>query len=111
MSAIGERIRNRRIQLGLSQEQLAERMGYKSRSAINKVEKSVNEVSQAKILGYAEALNTTTQYLLGMTSDPSPAIQKTIKDLQSEKVINAYWSADPTVRRAIDTLLGISEDN
>ena len=35
---IGERIRQMRIGLGLSQDELAKLVGYKSRSSINKIE-------------------------------------------------------------------------
>lgn len=35
---IGEKVRQRRIELGLSQEELALKMGYKSRTSINKIE-------------------------------------------------------------------------
>ena len=38
---IGERIKYRREQLGLSQDELARRLGYKSRSSINKIEMRV----------------------------------------------------------------------
>lgn len=37
---IGERIRNRRIELNMTQEELAKKAGYKSRSSINKIELS-----------------------------------------------------------------------
>ena len=36
---VGDRIRKRRIELDLSQEELAKRCGYTSRSTINKIEK------------------------------------------------------------------------
>ena len=38
LSTIGSRIRNRREELGLSQDELGKRLGYKSRSSINKIE-------------------------------------------------------------------------
>ena len=62
---IGYRIRKRREELGLSQEELANRLGYKSRSTINKIEAGVNDIVQSKIIAFAEALNTTPAYLMG----------------------------------------------
>ena len=38
MLEIYKRIRARREELGISQEELAKRMGYRSRSSINKIE-------------------------------------------------------------------------
>lgn len=62
---IGEIIKNRRIELGMTQEQLAEKLGYKSKSTINKVEMGINDVAQRKIPRYADALSTTPEYLMG----------------------------------------------
>ena len=62
---IGVRIKDRRIELGMSQDELAEKMGYKSRSTIAKIEKGVNDVTQSNIVKFAEILNTTTAYLMG----------------------------------------------
>lgn len=60
-----DRIKLRREELNLSQDELAKRMGYKSRSSINKIELGLNDVSQSKIIAFAEALNTTVGYLMG----------------------------------------------
>jgi repressor LexA len=62
---IGERIMERRQQLGLTQEDLAFRMGYKTKSAINKIELGINDVSQSKVVKFAEALHTSVAYLMG----------------------------------------------
>ena len=62
---IGTRIMERRQQLGITQEELAFRMGYKTKSAINKIELGVNDVSQSKVVKFAEALHTSIAYLMG----------------------------------------------
>ena len=54
----------RRQQLGLTQEELAFRMGYKTKSAINKIELGINDVSQSKVVKFAEALQTSVAYLM-----------------------------------------------
>ena len=61
---IGTRIMERRLQLGLTQEELAFRMGYKTKSAINKIELGINDVSQSKVVKFAEALHTSIAYLM-----------------------------------------------
>lgn len=66
--SIGLRIKQRREALGMTQEELAERLGYKSRSTINKIEKGVSDVSQSRLFGFANALRTTPEYLLGYSS-------------------------------------------
>ena len=62
--SIGHKIRNRRIELGLSQEELANIMGYKSRSTINKIELGINDITQTKIAKFAKALQTTVSDLM-----------------------------------------------
>lgn len=62
---IGENIKERRESLGMSQDDLAERMGYKSRSTIAKIEKGVNDVTQTNIVKFAEILKTTPAFLMG----------------------------------------------
>ena len=48
MSDLSTRVRLRREQLGLSQEELARRMGYRSRSSITKLEKGINDLPSPK---------------------------------------------------------------
>ncbi len=60
------RIKQRREELGMSQEELALKMGYKSRSSINKIELGKSDIPQSKINAFAQALNTTATYLLGV---------------------------------------------
>jgi transcriptional regulator with XRE-family HTH domain len=65
VNMIGKRIKQRRNELGITQSELARRMGYKHKSSINKIELGKNDVSQSKIIRFAEALNTTPAYLMG----------------------------------------------
>lgn len=69
MNNIGEKIRNRRMELGMSQDELADKMGYKSRSTIAKIEKGVNDVVQSNIVKFAEVLNTSIAFLMGWEED------------------------------------------
>lgn len=64
-----KRIKDRREALGLSQDELASRLNYKSRSTIAKIESGANDIPQSKIKAFADALNTTTAYLMGWDDD------------------------------------------
>lgn len=66
MSTIYERIRARRIELGLTVEELAKKMGYKDKSSISKIENGKADIPQSKVNAFARALNTTTAYLMGI---------------------------------------------
>ena len=57
-------IRDRRIKLGMSQEELAKKLGYKSRSTIAKIETGKVDLPESKIKSFADALNTTPAYLM-----------------------------------------------
>ena len=65
MSTVGENILRLRRQLGLTQEELAKRMGYKSKSTINKIELGINDLPQSKIAQIAEVLGTTPARIMG----------------------------------------------
>lgn len=65
MSDIGKRIKSRREALGLTQQELANLMGYKSKSTINKIEMGKNDVSQSGVTKFANVLNTSVAYLMG----------------------------------------------
>lgn len=75
MSTIGSRIRNRREELGLSQDELGKRLGYKSRSSINKIELDQRNLTQSKIKAIAEALETTPAYIMGW-NEPDQKLDK-----------------------------------
>lgn len=66
MNNIGLIIKNRRIELGLTQEELAKRCGYKDKSTIAKIEKGVNDINQTKTAKIAEALGVDPAYLYGI---------------------------------------------
>lgn len=73
MSTVGDNIAWMRKQLGWTQEELAMKMGYKSKSTINKIELGINDIPQSKIAKFAEVLGTTPARLMGWEEDnPSP---------------------------------------
>lgn len=69
MSIIGDRIKYRRKELNLTQEQLANKLGYKNKATIGKIETGVNDIVQSKVIDFAKALNTTPAYLMGWVDD------------------------------------------
>jgi len=61
---IGQKIRDRRIELNMTQEELAHRMGYKSKSTINKIEKNVHDVNQTTLTKFADVLLVPPNYFI-----------------------------------------------
>lgn len=66
---IYEKIRECRKAMGLSQDELARRMGYKSRSTINKIESGQVDLSRNKIDKFSKVLNVSPSYLMGWTDE------------------------------------------
>lgn len=62
--SVGANIKQRRFELKMSQQELADAMGYKTRSTIAKIESGENDVSQKKLLRFAAVLDTTVEALI-----------------------------------------------
>lgn len=69
MNPLYKNIRSRRLELGMSQEDLAQKVGYTDRTSIAKIEAGKVDISESKIFAFAEALNTTPSILSGWESD------------------------------------------
>lgn len=102
MNEIGSRIKARREELGLTQEELAERVGYKSKSAIQKIERGVNELRQKQIAVFAKALGTTPLYLMGWTEEKVPEL--TLEELN---ILLAYREAGDETKNNICAILKV----
>lgn len=100
---VGERIKKRRIELNMTQSELAEKVGYTSRSAIAKIEANANGILQSKLNLFANALSTTPAYLLGWVDEgekKNDAITDIILRLRS----------DDRFREIIDSLCKLSDE-
>ena len=86
---IGDMLKQQRLNLGLSQDELAKKMGYKSRSSINKIELGLTDIPQSKIVLFAKVLQTTPAYLMGWELEPvkeeKPAITTPKTNSKSDK--------------------------
>lgn len=75
----GDKVKTRRLELGWTQEELASRMGYKSKSTINKIELGINTVPMQKVAKFAAALGTTSAYLMELDNESSSDIYDRIR--------------------------------
>lgn len=115
---IGLRIRNRRVELGISQEELASRMNLKSKSTICKIERGEDNLTTDSIRKYANALGVTVDYLIGNEdSDGNKTVRKLLLEVQEEENAKAkelyerYTKATPEIQAAIETLLKSAQQN
>lgn len=58
-------IKDKRKKLGLTQSELAKKLGYADKSMIAKIEQGKVDLPQSKIIAFAKALNTTPSELMG----------------------------------------------
>lgn len=65
---IGQIIAKRRKELGMTQKELSEKMGYKSNTTINKIEMGINDIPQRKLSEFAHVLNIDIGKLLGVST-------------------------------------------
>lgn len=63
--SIGQKIKQRRIQLGWSQRDLAAKMGYNNNSTIARIENGKVDIPQSRIVKFSEVLNVSIGHLMG----------------------------------------------
>lgn len=75
---VGQNIKNRRNQLGMSQEKLADALGVTFQQ-VQKYEKGTNRTSASKLVAISNALQTTVETLFAGTS---------MKDAPEQKILS-----------------------
>ena len=103
---IGDRIKARREELGLTQQQLADRLGYKSKSSINKIEVGLTDVSQSRVVDFANALDTSIEYLMDMGEQyHETGTEEDTDDSDINALIEAARDSDPDNVRMVTEIL------
>ncbi len=106
---LSSRIRQRREQLSLSQEELAARMGYRSKSSITKLEKGINDLPRAKLEELAAALDTTPAWLMGLADllCPPPGFEP-LPEMARVPLVGSIACGTPiTAEQNIECYIGV----
>lgn len=120
---IGANIRARRVELGLSQENLAAAIGVTFQQ-VQKYEKGTNRVGGSRMLGIAKALSTSVERLFDGAGETDAAETDDRASLstaaflgsrEGRRIINAFSKiTDAKIRRRItqlvETLAGIEQE-
>ena len=97
---VGEKIRDLRLQYGLTMEELAELLGVQ-RSAVNKYEKGiVVNLKRSTIVSLCRIFNVPSSYFLDDDTELTP---------EEYRLIDAWRSADPGIQASVRKLLDISQ--
>ena len=102
---IGERIKNRRKELELSVDDVADKLG-KNRATVYRYESSDIENLPITILEpLSRILKTTPDYLMGwITEKELPTIEQSITDKEKE-LLNKYNELDEKGKHTVNTIL------
>lgn len=106
----------------MTQEELASRLGYKSKTTIAKIENGTNDIVQSKVTEFAKVLDTTPAYLMGWTQldgnvvnekepeltardekDIAKILEQTKEQLLSQEGL--MFDGDPASPEAINSIL------
>lgn len=96
MYELYENIKKRRIELGMTQEELAKRTGYTDRSSIAKIESGKVDLTRSKIILFADVLGVSPSDLMGWTPDAEYYTNPTTAD-KAQELLN-----DPNFRILFD---------
>ncbi len=109
---IGERIKNRRRALGISQVSLADKIGVSKQSLYKYECGIITNIPSDKIEELASALGTTPAYLMGWATDRPPAAADPLLPLSREEgdLVRKYRSASDDTKAAVCAVLGVKKD-
>lgn len=108
MTNIGENIKNARLKRKWTQEELAARMGYKSKSTINKIELGINDIPQSKVEQFSKVLGISVGYLMGWVEEPEDlgALAATVlRDPALLKIVQSCVKLDEADLATVATLV------
>jgi transcriptional regulator with XRE-family HTH domain len=114
---VGKRVRHRRWMIGMTQQQLAERVGIKFQQ-IQKYETGANRVSASRLWDIAETLEVPVSFFFeGLDGQVAGDAEKTpalpadiLGDKEALELIRSYYSIPENQRRRLFELARVLSD-
>ena len=100
---IGERIRQRRVELEWSQRDLAAKMGY-NHSTITRIETGKIDISQSKVVQFSEVLGVSVAYLMGWIDEETEKKNDILSDIIFK------MRTDETFASVVESLYKLDKD-
>lgn len=101
---VGKRIRHRRWMVGMTQQQLADKVGIKFQQ-IQKYETGMNRVSASRLWDIAEALGVQISFFFEGLSEDQPAATAGPGDILADKealdLVRSYYAIPEAQRRRL----------
>lgn len=113
---VGKRVRHRRWLIGMTQQQLAEKVGIKFQQ-IQKYETGANRVSASRLWDIADALDVPVSFFFeGLEEGPKAENEKSVApaDLMGDKealdLVRSYYAIPENQRRRLFELARVLSD-
>lgn len=110
---VGKRVRHRRWMVGMTQQQLADKVGIKFQQ-IQKYETGMNRISASRLWDIADALGVSISFFFEGLGGDAPAVDEQIGDILADKealmLVRSYYAIpEPQRRRLFDLAKVLSE--
>ncbi|PTW51361.1 MULTISPECIES: helix-turn-helix domain-containing protein [Rhodovulum] len=112
---VGKRIRHRRWMVGMTQQQLAERVGIKFQQ-IQKYETGMNRVSASRLWDIADALDVAVSFFFegldGRTAEQATSgmPDDLLSDKEALELVRSYYAIPENQRRRLFELARVLSD-
>lgn len=110
---VGQRVRQRRWMMGMTQQQLGDRVGIKFQQ-IQKYETSANRVSASRLWDIAGTLQVPVAFffdgLEGQAEDTGEMRGDVLSDREANELVRAYYTIPETQRRRLFDLARVLSD-
>lgn len=109
---VGKRVRHRRWMVGMTQQQLADKVGIKFQQ-IQKYETGMNRISASRLWDIAEALEVPISFFFeGLSEQQIPAVTEgdILADKEALELVRSYYAIPETQRRRLFELARVLSD-
>jgi transcriptional regulator with XRE-family HTH domain len=93
-------IKKRRLELGMTQSELAKAAGYENRSSIARIERGDTNLPQSKMVDIAKALKVTPSYLMGWEDEEVATLTA-----RQEQAVENYFNLTESNQIVVDGLI------
>ncbi len=111
---VGKRIRHRRWMVGMTQQQLAEKVGIKFQQ-IQKYETGMNRVSASRLWDIADAVSVPVAYFFEGLTEGEEAVDEAVPgdilaDKEALELVRSYYAIPENQRRRLFELARVLSD-
>jgi len=110
---VGKRIRHRRWMIGMTQQQLADKVGIKFQQ-IQKYETGMNRVSASRLWDIADAVEVPISFFFeGLSGEAAPAREVSgdiLADKEALALVRSYYAIPEAQRRRLFELAKVLSD-